>query len=157
MKSSHALNLRYQSLETAELIGTLAQNLKKFLPLDKAPGDRTRVSFAALATHLGLRGWRKSGFSHQSLERLLFLALDRGPEALGCLVRMAVKRGTRYRRNRQDWCRKRWDPSSTKQPVWRESVEEIISLLHAAKIPARDLDEKFVRCLPSCRGWLARS
>jgi hypothetical protein len=136
------------------LVRTLNDKLAWFLPLDSGAGVRDGASFAAIAGHLGLRGWRKPGYTSLSIHRLIFLALDQDPEILSRLVRLVVKRAVRHRRLRDGWSWSRVNLWSTKQPIWREEVEEIVQILKAAGIPLRDLgDERFLRGLPRRHGW----
>ena len=131
------------------LVRSLSERLTRLLPLDRRKGAGERVSIAAIAADLGLRGWRKPGYLAQSVERLVFRALDPDPEILSRLVRTSIKRAVRHRRVREGWSWGRWDPASIKQPIWREEVEEILQILQGARIETVDLgEESFLRLLP---------
>lgn len=131
------------------LVRSLSERLTKLLPLDRGKGSGERVSLSAIAAELGIRKWRKPGYLAQSVEQLVFRALDPDPELLSRLVRTAIKRSVRYRQNREGWAWGRWDPGSLKQPIWREEVEEIIQHLRGAGIEVGDLGgERFLRTLP---------
>ncbi len=131
------------------LVRSLSERLTKILPLDRAKGAGERVSLSAVAAELGLRRWRKPGYLAQSVEQLLFRALDPDPDMLSRLVRTAIKRAVRYRQHREGCTWNRWDPGSLKQPIWREEVEEIMQLLRGAGIEVGDLGvERFLRTLP---------
>lgn len=149
-----------ESLESASepermLTKALGERLERFLPLDRSPVAQATASFGAIAAELGLRGWRKLRHTALSIEQLVFIALREGPEVFVRLIHMVVKRAVRHRRRREVWCWSRWDPSSMKQPIWREEVEEIIAVLFGAGIHARDLeDEGFLKGLPRRNGYL---
>jgi hypothetical protein len=150
-----ARGLRDASAAEELLIRALSAKLARFLPLEKASGARPGVSFSSIASDLGLRGWRKPGHTALSIEQLIFASLEQDPEVLSRLVRLAVKRAVRHRRLRHGWCWSRWNPSSMKQPIWREEVEEILGVLEAAGVPPRDLaDERFLKGLPRRIGGL---
>jgi len=131
------------------LVRSLSERLTKILPLDRGKGAGERVSLSSVAAELGLRRWRKPGYLAQSVEQLLFRALDPDPDVLSRLVRTAIKRAVRYRHRREGWAWSRWDPGSLKQPIWREEVEEIVQILRGAGAFAGDLgEESFLRSLP---------
>ncbi len=131
------------------LVRSLSERLMRLLPLDRGAGTGQHVSLAAVAGELGLRKWRKPGYLAHSVEKLLFRALDPDPEVLSRFIRTAIKRVVRYRQLREGWSRNRWDPTSIKQPIWREEVEEIIQILRGVRIQVGDLAaETFLRTLP---------
>ncbi len=155
-KPKKARKLRAAGESAARLVSALSDRLAKVLPLDKTAGSKgAGVSFTAIARMLRLSGWRRPGHAALSIEHLLFLALDQDPEVLGRLVRMAVKRAVRWRRQREGWCWKRWNPAKLKQPIWREEVEDVIRLLQSSGVPVGDLaEEAFLKGLPRRNGFL---
>lgn len=136
-----------------DISAALAYRVKNFLPLERQSRELAGASFAEVAAELGIRRWRKQGYPDRSLQQLIFLAAQEGAEVLSRLVRTVVKRAARRRRDRRP--KQGWDPSALVQAVWREEVEEVLSVLRAAGVRPHDLEEsRFLKSLPQRSSWV---
>ena len=124
-------------LPETQAIQQIANYLYSFLPGQAHPFADQTVSFAGIAYELGLKDFWKGGSKLPAITTLLENTLERKRNAFCSLILEIVRKGIKYRSNKG-------------QPIAREEIEELNSLILEVKFKIPELwDKYFLDSLPS--------
>ena len=125
------------SLYESNMLQQIAKHLYSFLPGKPHPYADQRISFAGIAYELGLGEFWVGGSKLPAISTLLERALEKRQEAFCALILEVVKRGIKYRENKE-------------QPITREEIKMLNELILKIGFKIPELwDTKFLESLPS--------
>ena len=125
------------SLTESQAINSMASLLYAYLPGTPHPYADPSVSFAGIASDLGLADFWRGGSKQPAVTMLLSLTLERKRDKFCPLLISIVQRGMIYR-------------SGKSEPITRESIEELNGLIEKVNFKIPELwDPKFRNSLPS--------
>ena len=125
------------SLIESQAINSMAAFIYSFLPGTPHPFADKSISFAGVATDLGLSDFWRGGSKQPAITTLLSLTLDRRRDKFCSLMLTIVQRGMTYRNSKND-------------PITRECIEELNSLIQKVGFKIPELwDQGFRHALPS--------